>query len=191
DLTVENAAEVFETCKNSKAEYWGFKEKPMDFKAYYNSKRNFSMLICSLGSVLYILVLGMVCLVMGFITPQSGWTILVGAGIAFLGESIIINCMLLKNAKKPQFDWDSETEFSRKLTWVNVVVIVIGVAMFIAFMLSILSPFIIKNMRIDDGLLLTVIAVVAFVVAAALFVTAFAVNRFAVKKAEQYLLRHE
>lgn len=37
----------------------------------------------------------------------------------------------------------------------------------------------------------TVIAVVAFVVAAALFVTAFAVNRFAVKKAEQYLLRHE
>lgn len=28
DLTVENAAEVFETCKNSKAEYWGFKEKP-------------------------------------------------------------------------------------------------------------------------------------------------------------------
>ena len=137
--------------------------------------------------MLYILVLGIVCLVMGFITPQSGWTILVGAGIA----SIIINCMLLKNAKKPQFDWDSETEFSRKLTWVNVVVIVIGVAMFIAFMLSILSPFIIKNMRIDDGLLLTVIAVVAFVVAAALFVTAFAVNRFAVKKAEQYLLRHE
>ena len=98
---------------------------------------------------------------------------------------------MLKNAKKPQFDWDSETEFSRKLTWVNVVVIVIGVAMFIAFMPSILSPFIIKNMRIDDGLLLTVIAVVAFVVAAALFVTAFAVNRFAVKKAEQYLLRHE
>ena len=96
--------------------------------------------------MLYILVLGIVCLVMGFITPQSGWTILVGAGIA---------------------------------------------AMFIAFMLSILSPFIIKNMRIDDGLLLTVIAVVAFVVAAALFVTAFAVNRFAVKKAEQYLLRHE
>lgn len=171
--------------------FYALKTMPMDFKAYYNSKRNFSMLICSLGSVLYILVLGIVCLVMGFITPQSGWTILVGAGIAFLGNSIIINCMLLKNAKKPRFDWDSETEFSRKLTWVNVVVIVIGVAMFMAFMLSILSPFIIKNMGIDDGLLLTVIAVVAFVVAAALLVIAFAVNRFAVKKAEQYLLRHE
>lgn len=31
DLTVENAAEVFEMCKNSKARYWGFKEKPIGF----------------------------------------------------------------------------------------------------------------------------------------------------------------
>ena len=29
DLTVENAAEVFEHCKNSKAKYWGFKEEPL------------------------------------------------------------------------------------------------------------------------------------------------------------------
>lgn len=29
DLTVENALEVFEKCKDSKARYWGFKEKPL------------------------------------------------------------------------------------------------------------------------------------------------------------------
>ncbi|HIT44550.1 MAG TPA: hypothetical protein IAC28_00455 [Candidatus Aphodovivens excrementavium] len=29
DLTVENAREVFESCKNSKAHYWGFKEEPL------------------------------------------------------------------------------------------------------------------------------------------------------------------
>ena len=29
DLTVENAAEVFEQCCNSKAKYWGFKEEPL------------------------------------------------------------------------------------------------------------------------------------------------------------------
>lgn len=29
DHTVENAFEIFEQCKNSKAEYWGFKEEPM------------------------------------------------------------------------------------------------------------------------------------------------------------------
>ena len=29
DLTIENAPEVFEQCKNSKAKYWGFKEEPL------------------------------------------------------------------------------------------------------------------------------------------------------------------
>ena len=27
DLTVENAREIFEECKDSKAKYWGFKEE--------------------------------------------------------------------------------------------------------------------------------------------------------------------
>lgn len=29
DRTVENAYEIFDTCKNSKAQFWGFKEKPL------------------------------------------------------------------------------------------------------------------------------------------------------------------
>ena len=29
DHTVENASEIFESCKHSNAEYWGFKEKPL------------------------------------------------------------------------------------------------------------------------------------------------------------------
>lgn len=29
DHTVENASEIFESCKNSKAQYWGFKEKTL------------------------------------------------------------------------------------------------------------------------------------------------------------------
>lgn len=29
DCTVRNAAEIFEQCRNSKAKYWGFKEKPL------------------------------------------------------------------------------------------------------------------------------------------------------------------
>ena len=38
DYTVENAAQVFEQCKNSKAKYWGFKEHPLpldQMKALY------------------------------------------------------------------------------------------------------------------------------------------------------------
>ena len=29
DMTVCNAHEIFEKCKNSSAEYWGFKEEPL------------------------------------------------------------------------------------------------------------------------------------------------------------------
>ena len=29
DRTVENAYEIFEKCKYSKAKFWGFKEKPL------------------------------------------------------------------------------------------------------------------------------------------------------------------
>ena len=31
DKTVRNAYEIFEACRNSKAEFWGFKEKPLPF----------------------------------------------------------------------------------------------------------------------------------------------------------------
>ena len=32
DVTVNNAYEIFEKCKNSKAEYWGFKEHNLPIK---------------------------------------------------------------------------------------------------------------------------------------------------------------
>lgn len=32
DKTVKNASEIFEQCKNSKATYWGFKEKPLPYE---------------------------------------------------------------------------------------------------------------------------------------------------------------
>ena len=38
DKTVANASEIFEQCKNSRAEYWGFKEAPLpleEMKALY------------------------------------------------------------------------------------------------------------------------------------------------------------
>ena len=42
DYTVENAAQVWEQCKNSKARYWGFKEHPLpidQMKAIYDSMK--------------------------------------------------------------------------------------------------------------------------------------------------------
>ena len=42
DHTVENAREIFEECKDSKAKYWGFKEKPLpveEMKALFDRMR--------------------------------------------------------------------------------------------------------------------------------------------------------
>ena len=42
DFTVENAKQVFEQCKHSKAQYWGFKEHPLPFeqmKELYSSMK--------------------------------------------------------------------------------------------------------------------------------------------------------
>ena len=42
DYTVENAAQVFEQCKASKAQYWGFKEHPLpleQMKKIYESMK--------------------------------------------------------------------------------------------------------------------------------------------------------
>lgn len=163
------------------------KAMPLDFKAYYNSKRNLSLLVCSLGSVLYIIILGVVCLMTGFITIQSSWTVLCGAVIAFLSNIIIINCMLLKNAKKPRFDWDSETEFSRRLTWLNVVAIVIGTVAFIAFFIALLVPAALG----ENGMILPLAAGIFVLLAAALAATAFAVSRAFVRIAEKSLMAVE
>lgn len=43
DHTVENASEIFESCKNSKAQYWGFKEKPLpisEMKALFSRMKS-------------------------------------------------------------------------------------------------------------------------------------------------------
>ena len=44
DRTVENAYEIFDKCKNSKANFWGFKEKPLSLnqmkKLYKYMKEN-------------------------------------------------------------------------------------------------------------------------------------------------------
>ena len=43
DHTVENASEIFESCKNSKAQYWGFKEKPLpisEMKSLFSRMRS-------------------------------------------------------------------------------------------------------------------------------------------------------
>ncbi|MBQ1238414.1 MAG: hypothetical protein IIX71_00325, partial [Ruminococcus sp.] len=105
---------------------------PLDFKDYYKSKLRFAMLICSLGSVSYILILGIVCIATGIVTFTGSWVFLYSAFVCVLCNLIFVNCMLVSNAKSPVFNRDSETELSRKLGGINAVALVVGFVMYIA-----------------------------------------------------------
>lgn len=44
DHTIENAREIFESCKNTKAEFWGFKEKPLpisEMKSLFSEMKSY------------------------------------------------------------------------------------------------------------------------------------------------------
>ena len=163
---------------------------PFDFKSYYRSKRDFALLICTLGSVGYVIIIGIVCLAAGVLTLANSWVILYGAAVSFLLDLVYVNWMLLKNSKKPYFNWDTETEIARKLCWINVVAIIIGVIMEIGFLISLsLSGMALKpEMAAEYGTVTTGTVVAAIAVFVIAFVLAVTVNRYSVKKGAQNLL---
>ncbi|MBQ4425332.1 MAG: hypothetical protein II882_06315 [Lachnospiraceae bacterium] len=167
------------------------KTLPIDFQDYYKSKRNYAMRICSLGSVLYIIIIGIVGVVLGVITIANSWVILAGALVCFLLNLILVNCMLLKNAKKPYLTWDTETEISRKLCWINILCVIIGIVAIGAFFVFIVfSPMLFGPGAASGKESLIVFGGSAGLVAV-LFAAAFLVNHYAVKKGADKLLKYE
>ena len=162
---------------------------PLDFKDYYKSKLRFSMLICSLGSVSYILILGIVCIVTGVVSLTGSWVFLYGAFVCVLCNLILVNCMLVSNAKSPVFNRESEAEISRKLGGINAVALVIGFVMYIAlFVLIVIAAIPELSAILLSSTTVTVAAVTAAVFALLIFVIAVAVNKTSVKKAEKSLM---
>ena len=161
---------------------------PLDFKDYYKSKLRFSMLICSLGSVPYILILGIVCIATGIVPLSGSWVFLYSAFVCVLCNLIFDNCMLVSNAKSPVFTRDSETELSRKLGGINAVALIIGFVMYIAlFVLIIIAAIPELSAIFLNSTTMTVAAVTAAVFALIVLVIAAAVNKTSVKKAEKSL----
>lgn len=162
---------------------------PLDFKDYYKSKRRFAMLICSLGSVSYILILGIVCIATGIVTFTGSWVFLYSAFVCVLCNLIFVNCMLVSNAKSPVFNRDSETEISRKLGGINAVALVVGFAMYIALFVLIIVAMIPELSAIFiNSTTVTIAAVTAAVFALIVLVIAAALNKTSVKKAEKSLM---
>ncbi len=169
------------------------KALPVDFREYYKSKRNFSMLVCSLGSVLYVIILGVVCVALGVITLESSWVILYGAYISFFLNLILVNAMLIKNSRRLYLNWDSETAFSSKLSWINLVAAIAGVfTLVLLFMASAFSSWFNEpEMAVYSETITLITAVVAVSFAVIIFLLAFAVNRYAAKKIERNLMNYE
>ena len=144
---------------------------PLDFKDYYKSKLRFSMLICSLGSVSYILILGIVCMVTGIVPITGSWVFLYSAFVCVLCNLIFVNRMLVSNAKSPVFSRDSETEISRKLGGINAVALIVGFVMYIALFVFIIIAMIPElSVIILSSTTVTVAAVTAAVFALLIFV---------------------
>lgn len=162
---------------------------PLDFKDYYKSKLRFAMLICSLGSVPYILILGIVCIATGIVTFTGSWVFLYSAFVCVLCNLIFVNCMLVSNAKSPVFNRDSETELSRKLGGINAVALVVGFVMYIALFVLIIVAMIPELSAIFiNSTTVTIAAVTAAVFALIVLVIAAALNKTSVKKAEKSLM---
>ena len=159
---------------------------PVDFKDYYRSKRNYSLANCSIGSVLYVIIFGIICVAAGIIPFKSSWAILAGACISFHLNLIWINLMLLHNSRKPRFNWDSETELSRKLGLVNIIVILIGVFMFLLFfLLIILLP------MLDDPQIAKIILIIYAAAIPIIIALSYAVNSLCVKAGSGRLMKLE
>ena len=113
------------------------KALPVDMRDYVRSKRDHCLKVCSLGSVLYVVILGAVLAATGALPPESVIAIPAAAFLCFLLNVILIDLMILRNSKAPRFDWDSETEFSRKLGLVNGLMVFTGVLMFTAAFIAV------------------------------------------------------
>lgn len=159
---------------------------PIDYTDYYKSKRNFSLLICSLGSVLYVIILGIASITFGILSIENSWIIPMSACLSFLINTICINILILRNSKSPNFNWDSETEISRKLGIINIIFIIVGV---VFLMITIACMIIVKYIDISNLMQTALIICLAIILIT--FVLAFVINRFAMRKTINNLIAME
>ena len=138
------------------------------------------MLVCSLGSIPFLVIIGIICIASGFISIGNFWVIPVSVVFSFLVDLICVDLMLLRNSKKPRFTWDSETEFSRKLGLINGILVFLGVFM---GMLSLLFACF-GSMLNDPGALIICVAALAVIL-----VLALAINNYTIKTASRNLYR--
>ena len=159
---------------------------PIDYTDYFRSKRNFCLRVCACGSVFYVIAAGIAGIAAGFIPFKCGWMIPASACVCFLLDVIFINLMIYKNSIKPQLNWDSETELSRKLGVINLVIIITGVVLLVVFIAALaIGPL------LDAAPAASTIVTVCAAVSLAVIILAFVINKFAAAAAAKNLMKLE
>lgn len=159
---------------------------PIDFTVYFKSKRNFILLLCCLGSVLYVAVLGIICIVTGFISVGSGWTVLAGAVLCFFLDLLLIDLMMWQDARKPRFNWDSETELARKHGFINIIAIIAGFALLITSGIA----FMIGQM-LEGTMIMKVALILCAVIGPVVVAAALIMDKAAVRSSAESLMKFE
>ena len=157
---------------------------PVDMTDYFKSKRNFALTVVSCGSVLYVVIAGIAAVAAGFISVRNSPMILIGAGVSFLLNVMLIDLMLMKDSGKPQFHRESETELSRKLGIINVIAIVAGVFMLAGFMVSLyLGPI------LEGSAAKSIVQAIVAVVCLLILFLSLLIDRAAARKVAKNLTR--
>ena len=160
---------------------------PIDYTDYCRSKCNFALRICVCGSAAYVIAAGIVSLVAGFIPFKSGWIIPVSACICFLLDVIFIDLMIYKNSINPQLNWDSETELSRKLGVINLILIAAGVVLLVVLIAALaIGPLL--DAAPAAG---RIIVIVCAAVSLAVIILAPVINKFAIAAAAKNIMKLE
>ncbi len=118
------------------------KALPLDNKTVIRAKRNVSLLICGLGSTLYVTIGGLILVFMGYLPL---WSILYGLSLNIPLLFYNVDSNMLHDIKKPNMNWESEAEMLKDRNGLGALVtflVGIAAAIILATMLQIFGEFI-------------------------------------------------
>lgn len=129
------------------------KQIPVSFDDIIKAKRIIAVMICSIGSTLYIIIGG---IIFAFAFGMPAWAILCGLAVNIPALFFIVNMNMTSDFKNPRFAWESEAIMLKKIT---------RIGSYIMFILGIMLPSIFLNLldilvRFPDFMLLCVFAAV-------------------------------
>lgn len=114
------------------------KTLPLDHRIILRAKRNAALLVCALGSTLYLVIGGLILVFMGYLPV---WGIFYGLALNVPLLIFTVDMNMLHDLKKPDLNWESEAQMLKNRCGVmSALILIIGMILpiFIAVFLPVL-----------------------------------------------------